>query len=86
MSYKFTDWKISEVTMVQTRTNIMAEQNSTHPPPITMDMFMDMQKKMEVMSKALEEEKRQNQQMRRKMEKMPMGEPSHPEGDPEHQD
>ena len=50
-----------------------------------MEMFMDMQKKMEVMAKALEEEKRQNQWMRRKMEKMPMGEPSHPEEDPVNQ-
>ena len=72
--------------MVQTRTNSMVEQNSTHQPPITMEMFLEMQKKMEVMAKSLEEEKRQNQQMRRKMEKMPMGEPSRPEGDPEHED
>ena len=43
--------------MVQTRTNSMADQNSNHPPPITMEMFMDMQKRMEAMTKALEEEK-----------------------------
>ena len=42
----------------------MVEQNSTHQPPITMEMFLEMQRKMEVMAKALEEEKRQNQQMR----------------------
>ena len=72
--------------MVQTRTNSMVEQNSTHQPPITMEMFLEMQMKMEVMAKALEEEKRSNQQMRRKIEKMPIGEPSHPEGDPGHED
>ena len=72
--------------MVQTRTSSMAGQNSTHKPPITMEMFLEMRRKMEVMAKALEEEGRQNQQMRIRIEKMSVREPSHPEGDPGHED